>query len=371
MNFKIGSPVVEGFIDRKVQRKELRNGIKNNHYALIGLRRTGKTSLALKMCEEMSKQMIPVYIDVSFIAPLTEKNFLKTFADNVVEAYSEYTGDKNSSLKFKRFLEGAKDAVVELIKSSRVAMGEVAEVYFKSEDNLTEMIKVTMELSDKLAVDASRDFLIVLDEFPRLLELNNKDFIWALRSHIHRSSNTHYIISGSAVSSMKYLLEEKSPFFGTLLSIRLEGLEEDALDEFIRSCDVKFTAKARKQLTDVTGMLPLYLQAFFHVVDTRGIKKVDNLMLEEITAEVFDMLDTHFEYYFEEIKGFKRSILIMMAARGIHTASEMSDVLEKSGNYIGTYLRRLGNEGFLKPLGGGEYEVADPFFKLWIQEHAL
>lgn len=369
MEYKIGSPVVDTFVDRETERRKIREGINNNHFALIGLRRTGKTSLALKICEEMKEDMIPVYIDVSFIAPLTEKNFLKTFASEVVDKYTDHTDDKALSLKFKRFMSGAKDALVDILKGTRVSIGELAEVYFKSEEDLTEMLKVTMQLPEKLGEETGNDFIVVLDEFPRLLELNNDDFIWSLRSYIHRSESTHYIISGSAVSSMRYLLEKESPFFGTLLSIQLNSLEEDAVDEFMDLSDVDISESAKQKIKETTGMLPLYLQAFFHVADTRKLKIIREEEVEDIIEEVFDLLDTHFDYYLHELKGFKRTLLIEIASKDLHTAAQLSDVLEKTNNYVTTYLRRLENEGFLRHYSKGKYEMTDPFFKLWIRNH--
>ncbi len=367
MEYRIGSPVVENFVDREGTRKRIRNGISSNNYAFIGLRRTGKTSLALKICEEMKDEMIPVYLDVSFIAPLTEKNFLKIFASNVVERYCEYTGDKALSLKFKRFMGGAKDALVDILKSGRISIGELAEVYFKTEEeDLTSILKVTMDLSEKLAEETGKDFIIVLDEFTRLLELNNDDFIWALRSHIHMSDHTHYIISGSVVSSMRYLLEKKSPFFGTLLSINIHGLEEGALDEFVNISGIELSDDVKREITEMTGLLPLYLQAFFHVAETNDIKKINKKELEDIKTEVFDILTTHFDYYFQEVKGFKRSVLIEMASENISCARELADALGKSTNYVTTYLSRLENEGFVEHIDGC-FEFTDPFFKLWIK----
>lgn len=370
MKYKIGSPVVENFLDRDKERKRIRDGIHSNNYALIGLRRTGKTSLALKICQEMEADMIPIYMDVSFMAPLTEKNFLRNFASMVVEGYCEYTGDKALATKFKRFMGGARDALVDILKSGRISIGELTEVYFKTEDDLTPILKVTMELPDKLARESGRDFLIVLDEFPRLMELNNEDFIWALRSYIHMSKHTHYMISGSAVSSMRYLLEKDSPFFGTLLSVRLHGLEDSALDDFMDISGIGMTKDSIARIKETTGMLPLYLQAFFHIAETTGVKEIGELELEELTLEVFDLLSTHFDYYLQELKGFKRSVLIEMACHGIYTVGELSIALEKPSNYVTTYLYRLENEGFLERHPEGEYHFTDPFFELWIKENA-
>ncbi len=366
MKYRIGSPVVENFVDREGMRRRIRDGIGSNNYAFIGLRRTGKTSLALKICEELKDEMIPVYLDVSFIAPLTEKNFLKIFASEVVERYCEYTGDKALSLKFKRFMGGAKDALVDILKGSRINIGELAEVYFKTEEDLTSILKATMELPEKLAKETGKDFIIVLDEFTRLLELNDDDFIWALRSHIHMSDNVHYIISGSVVSSMRYLLENKSPFFGTLLSMNIHGLEEGALDEFVNMSGIDVSDDAKRKIQEMTGLLPLYLQAFFHVAETNDIKEINEKELGYIKTEVFDILGTHFDYYFQEVKGFKRSVLIEMASEDLSSASELADALGKTTNYLNTYLSRLEKEGFVEHLDGG-YELTDPFFKLWIK----
>ncbi|MCK4718653.1 MAG: hypothetical protein KAT70_08300, partial [Thermoplasmata archaeon] len=157
--------------------------------------------------------------------------------------------------------------------------------------------------------------------------------------------------------------------FGTLLSLRIRGLDDSAIDEFICLSGIDFSEKAKQRIKEMTGMLPLYLQAFFHVAKGMGLEKIGEEELKSIKEEVFDMLNTHFDYYFQELRGFKRSVMIEMALEGFHTAAALSGILEKPNNYVTTYLRRLENEGFLEHLPGGRYDFTDPFFKLWIKEH--
>lgn len=371
-DFQIGGPVTDLFVDRKRDLELILNGIDRNNYALTGLRRTGKTSLALKVGENSKNRMIIVYFDISFLTPLTEVNFLKVFMKEVIDSYCSSTKQLQLGLKFKDFLKGAKDALIDLLKSSHISIRDTVEVWFKTEEqkDLTTMVKTAMELPEKLAEEGNVQFLIILDEFPRLLELKNDDFIWALRSYIHRAKKSHYIISGSSISTMRYLLEDrKSPFYGTLITIKLKGLEDNGADELLERLDKEVSSNSKIFLKELTGNFPLYLQTFCYLLSLNPKKNVNKELIESVIPEVFRILTPHFEQMFGTLGSFKKDILSQMALKDFTTAAQLAQFFEKTPNYINTYLRRLVYDGFLEREKGGKYQFGDPFLKLWIVEN--
>jgi len=374
MEFEIGGPVKKSFVDREKEIKLIKRGIDNNNYAIIGVRRTGKTSLILRVMDDLDEKLIPVYLDVSFVAPLNEINFLKTFMAEVMEAYSKRSGEKHIALKFHKFLEGSKEFLVDLLKSTHISIRDTVEVWFKNEEekNLTPLIKSAFELPEKLGKEKGVKFLVIFDEFTRLLELRDGEFIWALRSYIHRSESTHYIISSSSVSAMRHILEgRESPFFGTLMKINLEGLSESGFEELIGKLDKSLDEDAKEYLKRITGCYPLYLQAFCYLIELDERERIEKRDVSELTEDVFRILTPHFECFFNEIKGFKRDVLIKIAVKDLKTAEALAKELDKPNNYINSYLRRLEEEGFIERKKIGIYDFADPFFKAWIKKNAI
>jgi AAA+ ATPase superfamily predicted ATPase len=371
--FQIGGPVTETFVDRKKELELILNGINKNHYALIGLRRTGKTSLALKVGEIVDDETIVVYIDVSYLTPLSEINFLRAYMNEVIDAYSQKTGQRQLSLRFKSFLDGTKGALVELLKSSHMSVRDTVEIWFESEGerDLTSLVKIALDMPEKLAKEKDVKFLIIIDEFTRLLELKNDDFIWALRSHIHRSKLSHYIISGSALSTMKYLLEDNtSPFYGTLMSITIGGLDDEGVEELISMLKKEISVDTKRYLREITGAHPLYLQAFCYLLSLKKRKKISKKDIDALISEVFRLLTPHFELLFGSLSSFKKDMLTQMAINDFQTAADIAKALDKKPNYINTYLRRLSSEGLLERKAGGIYTFTDKFFKLWIKHNA-
>ena len=371
-DFQIGGPVTDLFVDRERELELILKGIVRNHYALTGLRRTGKTSLALKVGKKLENNMIVVYFDISFLTPLSEVNFLEVFMKEVIEAYSIHTKQLQLSLKFKQFLKGAKDALIDLLKSSHISIKNTVEVWFKTEEkkDLTTMVKTAMELPEKLAKEGNVQFLIILDEFTRLLELKNDDFIWALRSHVHRSKMSHYIISGSSVSTMRYLLEDKkSPFYETLISIKLKGLDDKGMAKLLKRLHKPVSLKVKNYLKELTGNFPLYVQTFCFLLSLKPKKDISKNSIDSLIPEVFQILTPHFENIFGALGSFKKDILSVMALKDYSTAAKLAKFLGKSPNYINTYLRRLVHEGYLEHESDGKYQFGDPFFRSWIREN--
>ncbi|MFH1247044.1 MAG: hypothetical protein V1644_01560, partial [Candidatus Micrarchaeota archaeon] len=102
-------------------RREILNSIQfGNNYALVGVRRVGKTSITLELAKKFKKQGIaPIMVSLFEISPLTVENFLKKYTLAVTKAYLE---DADLVKKVEAFFTGQREGLFNFLKNLKVSI---------------------------------------------------------------------------------------------------------------------------------------------------------------------------------------------------------------------------------------------------------
>ena len=137
--------------------------------ALLGPRKSGKTSIVKEHLKN-AKDIVPVYIDLEKIS-LNPENFSIEFIGNVVFHYL-----KKPLKEYKKclILEHLLKLENELKSKSAFSLIKTVEnELLKIKPNQKLLVESAFKFAEALGKESGKKFLIVLDNFENLLDLNN------------------------------------------------------------------------------------------------------------------------------------------------------------------------------------------------------
>lgn len=258
--------IVKGvhFLNRDQLRKELKTEI-NNHtnILLYAPRRFGKTSLVLKVFEDIKKQKKSFSgLMVDFYRINTREKFIQFMAD-------EYA--KNSGLSFEKLLSFIKNTLSGVVPAIEMDSFGNPTVSLKFTPGQTQrLLHEVLQLPKKLA-DSGRLVCVFFDEFQEISELNGNDFQKQLRAEIQHHENVSYIFSGSKYHLFHDIFEDQhSPLYHIGKTINLPVIEEKYYISFIvkqlRNINDKFDKESASTIYNLTNGIPYYVQMLAHEV---------------------------------------------------------------------------------------------------------
>jgi AAA+ ATPase superfamily predicted ATPase len=382
--FIVGKPVTgEYFIDRFKELDQMdrllsavTSGTASN-MALIGLRRTGKTSLFenLKLRLASKEHVVPVLINCYGIS--TKSRFSEMFLREVVEAYILKTADRPLKDRLLSFLKkGVSEASKQISDVDVSTIAEFAKFSVKlrepkiDEDTLIEM---ALRYPEMMAENKDTCFVIMIDEFQDTFKWGD-DFLKSFRRIIESQKRVAYAFSGSVTTIMKDLLYRKSsPFYRQLVEIELGRLPIESSRDFVSArlgtVGMEISNEAVDTVIGYSGSYPDYIQRL-------GLKLYQNalssgrIMLEKKDVDtayddMIQMLDAEFSTYFKCFADFEKEVLIALA-RGNTSPSLMAQETRKRLSSIPQILHRLMNHGIVEKYVEGRYRIADPVFSDWL-----
>ncbi|MGA1846351.1 ATP-binding protein [Deferribacter abyssi] len=287
---------------------------------IVGRRRVGKTTLALKVKEDS------LYFFVS---------------------------KKSEALLCEEFCE-------ELQKNG-------FKIYGKFE-KFGELFEYIVDLSK------TKPITLIIDEFQNFYKINPSIFsslqkIWDLNKN---TAHLHLIICGSVYSLMKKIFEDsKEPLFGRAdFKIKLKELNVKVLKQILEDYNA-FNSKNLLDLYTITGGLAKYIEllVLYEAFDLKSmIEKIISpysLFLDEGKNRLIEEFGKDYSVYF--------SILSLIASSKT-SRSEIESVLQKN---ISGYLERLEKDyNIIKPVKPinakpnsklQKYEIIDNFLNFWFR----
>ena len=222
--------------------------------ALLGPRKSGKTSIVKEHLKSV-KDIVPVYIDLEKIS-LNPENFSIEFIGNILFHYL-----KKPIGEYKKFL-----LLDHLLKTNEQIKSPNAFNLLKSIEN--ELLKIkpsqkflvqtAFNFVEVLGKEQNKRFLLMLDNFENLLDLNNFTQIKDVLSIINfDAENTRYIVTSSAIKECLSLLkdfecyeiknfdkDETSNLFGSFVKMNVTDKEKVSSEIFSLSNGHPFVAGA-------------------------------------------------------------------------------------------------------------------------------
>ena len=374
--FIVGRPVTgEYFVDRQEELRRLISLVEavtkgsSSNSALIGLRRTGKTSVLenLELRLKPNAKLVPVIVNCFGIA--AKSRLAKVLVDGAIDSYVRKTGDK-------AYLKRLAKAISEAAKSAAERVSEVkfAEFSLSLRDKNTEedvLIDNALKYVESLAEEKDVFFVIMLDEFQDVIRWGD-DTLKRIRTVVQSQKRVCYVLAGSATTVMRNLVyDRRSPFYRQLVEIPIKKLDKVVVSAFLESrlaaAKIRMTGPVLGMIVDLSGGYPDYVQRLGLELYL-SVGEGGSLTEEGVGRAYEDMvlgLDGEFDSYFSTFTPLEREILVALATGKIQP-SEVAREVRKPIFNISKTLTTLMNYGVIERPMKGQYRIADAVFADWL-----
>ena len=363
----LGGPVEGGdFYDREEVMRTLARDVPRAHHALVGPRRTGKSSVLAEFKRRGLGDFVPVIVNVTKVVPRKPEYILRELGKKTLDAVIEREGLLR---RMPEFVKGKIGQLSDFVHDNlKVKISDWLTLYFDERANLTPLLKTTFSTIESY----ERKLVIMLDEITSIIHLrgaapekNGMEFMWAVGQYIPEAKNARYIISGSQPGMMELLLSrETGPFLGRFVKVEIAGLEERGAEKLIHDkVGHRISNELVAELKRWTRCWPLYLQAYcFAAAGQRG--RIENI--RNLDEDVLRVLDGHFLYFESLLTDDELRALLSMSKFGMGAVRKLYPKLGMSYGSLQTAFRRLELKGFVNKVEEGIYEPVDLMFQEWL-----
>jgi uncharacterized protein len=381
--FVVGKPVSgKYFIDRESEMKKilaLLSGTSkgnNNNVILLGLRRTGKSSILLNVKEMLSKRkgVIPVIFDAYGLS--TKERFSRSLIDRILQTYIELTDDKRRKENLKKILSQAMEKIEGRIETFDIEFAEYVRFHARLRESKVhedELLEQALQYAESLGREKDVHFIIMIDEFQDLLQWGDK-FLKMFRRLVQAQKHVAYVFSGSAPTIMKKLIyDAKSPFYKQLVEVPVGRLDQQSVSAFVRkrlkSVNLGIDVDALDRVYLLSSGFPDYvqrlgLQIFLNSLES-GKKQVNVTMVQAAYDELILQLDPDFNNLFATFSDLEKEILIALSG-GFNTYAEMAREVRKPQSSLPKTVMRLMRQDIVEAHGKGRYRITDPILADWL-----
>ncbi len=374
--FIVGRPAIgEYFVDREEEMRRILSLIEgvqkgaSSNSVLIGLRRTGKTSILHQIMArlEANKKIIPVIVNCYGIA--SKSRLARILVDNTIENYVIKTGEKSYLRRLKKVINEAAEATADKISEVKLASFSM-----KLKDRNTEddsLLEDALQYIEALAEEKEAYFVIMLDEFQDIIRWGD-DTLKRIRTVVQSQKRVCYVFAGSATTIMHNLVyDHRSPFYRQLVEIPIKKLDKTTISAFIKerlsSVNIQPINSVISEMATLSDGYPDYVQRlglelFLSVGHGGAITEAD---VSRVYEDMVNSLDGEFDNYFSIFSPLEKEILVALATGKIKT-SEVAREVRKQITHISKTLTLLQNYGIVERPMTGQYRISDPVFSDWL-----
>lgn len=383
MNFVLEPVIGEGFVNREEILEDMMSELTNPEskigFALYGIRRVGKSSVLKELHARIGKkeQIVPIYINLWDLIADDLIIFFKTLRNKIIDAYRPKLGIK---YKTGELIKLPVKFLRDIIRSSKISikLGEDIEAILKIDEqkaDSNELIDGVFELAEKLAKETNTKCVLLIDEFPSLidLKLNGKKvgepIIRKLRTIDESQERTVLCISGSIRKTMDLVaFSSTSAFYKQLVVKIVDPLKKEYVKELLLKHLKKenITDEAINAIYKFSNGIPFYVQFI-----GRTLQKKTDIDRGDVEAAINDFMSQEgnliFSRDFNVLSAKERIILKEMAAGGLKSPSDIAKKTGQASAAISMYLGYLEEKGIIIKKARGIYDFEDPIFKEWIR----
>lgn len=362
----------DNFCERPQLEEKIKDYFKSyQNFYLIGERRIGKTSLVLKVAEEIK-------VKEGVLTVLIDLRSIETIQD-VVEKIALATKKVISEIIFDRV--AAKDFVSRLFP--KVSFGpegvDISLGLDFADRNPIESIEEALDLIYK--TNQRKKVIIIFDEFQKILKVKeSKKILEILRSKIQNHSAVSYAFCGSIRNRMEDIFSKPSSgFYKGAIRVPVEAIDKHIYVEYIM--DIFFKGDRFLSKHDVETIYDKFrgntgdLQTFFHSLweTTSRASEITENQLRQAENNILIRNYASFEALYSNISVPQKNIL-----KAIITVSNSKfatkEFLEKTGIKskagIKVNIEKLKERELIFD-HQGIVKFYDPYFEIWIKKEHI
>ena len=356
----------EYFCDRVEETRELRSLLVNeNNVAIISPRRLGKTELIYHVfdCDEFRDSYYCFLVDIYATKSLSD--FVNLLGKSVLDTLKP----KGRSV-WEKFILTVSSIRSEIsfdmngVPSWSIGLGEIRNP------------AATLDEIFSYLQNADRPCIVAIDEFQQITKYEDSTVEATLRTYVQRTTNAHFIFSGSQRHLMDGMFISPSrPFYQSVTIINLQPL---ALSKYTEFAVIKFRERERDLDTEVVSILykrfdavTSYIHRTLNVLFSRtekGCRCGTDIIEETIDFIVKQSSDTY-ESLLYQMPVKQRDVFLAIASAKEAKEVTGSSFIRKYGlvspSSVSSAVKSLLDKDFITN-DKGVYSVYDKFFLLWL-----
>ena len=356
---------------------ELRDKQSTTGYALHGKRRVGKTSILKEVQRRLEnhEDIVVVYFSVWDLVDFTLAEFCQRLSMRIIDAYRPHVGLK---YRAKDLLQTPMNILREMLDKAefKVVYNEIEFILStKKTTDKDVMVDRVFNLSEKLANSTDTKCVLLLDEFPSVIDLKSDNvkigeaILRKIRTISEDWGRTSLCISGSIRSTMELtVLSSASPFYRQLVVKEVKSLKKEHAAEILTR-ELEISEKGIDEIYNFSGGIPFYIQFIGKMLDKAGditLESIKNVE-REFLAEEGNIL---FKQEFNALSS-KERLLVANIAGGCHSPKELANVVGGKVSNINSFLMYLIEKGHISKEDRGYYILEDPVFERWLKMFIL
>jgi len=392
MYFESSKPVTGlNFFNRQKELAEMVNTIKllkkgsSKYLALIGHRKTGKTSLLRKFMEVVNEPDVVFYELDCWEKKPSPKIFFQDYLLQVMDQYLNKFHSKLFEKSLRRNLTHESNLLTMLsdIKSlNNDSLDEAVDCLLQLRgNNISDtLFSSIINFPEKLAHKAGIYFVSIIDEFQELIDLNrfknikeNIGDIYAFfRACWQKHEKVNYIIAGSKISMMKELVtSERSPFFQHFKILEIKDFNAEDAEKMLLSlsehADYKIPQKYTDKMIELIGTNPFYLQIVGGELCEKEINEdTFKIVMQENLFTSTGRLYLYFQDLIGRVVGRSSSLeqTLVTIARHPSTLSKLASQMNVGTGTLKSWINRI-SDFIIKDKE--IYKIQDKCLRLWIE----
>ncbi len=361
----------EYFCDRVVETDDLRNLLRNeNNIALISPRRLGKTELINHVfdCDEFRNDYH------CFIVDIYASKSLNDLVNLLGKAVLDALKPKGKAV-WEKFLSAVSSLRPEISfdingqPSWSVGLGEIRNPAATLDEIFTYL------------QNADKPCIVAIDEFQQITKYPESTVEATIRTYVQRTTNAHFIFSGSQRHLMNGMFTSPSrPFYQSVTIINLQPLSLDKYTEFSvekfeqngRTIDPEVVAVLYKQFDGVTS----YIHRVLNIMYSRTVEggHCSTAMIEDAVDFLVKLSSDSYESLLYQMPVKQRDLLLAIASEGKASQIKGGRFIKKysllSTSSVSSALKGLLDKDFLTE-DKGVYSLYDKFFVVWLEKKGL
>lgn len=367
--------VVKGeyFTNREEEIKELTlDLLSGQNILLFSPRRYGKTSLILKVLDNLKKEdVIPVYVDLFRITSV--HTFVKIYTAAITKA---------TATKLEEAVQFLKTNFPTIVPKLVVKTSEPTEFEFDFEAAKKDMDNVLDDLYDlpqKIATKRKRQLVVVFDEFQEITALN-LPIERSLRAKIQHHDKVAYCFMGSKRHLLDELfLDKNKPLYRIAKSVPLGKIPAEKFKTFIhsrfKSVDMSIEGGLIEQVLKLTACHPYYTQQLCHEIfnicfSKKEVSTITPKDIERALDKCISAQSYAYSTVWDGLAGKQKDLILALALNpeaNIYSQEFLTEHELGAPATVQTAVKALEKKGLLDRQNG-RYSISDIFFVEWIKK---
>ena len=372
------------FINREATLRELERHAQDRQYCcLVGLRRTGKTSLMINMMDRLPADWLAAYFNVQTSIAVPEQ-FAVTYVGSILFWVLQRQGLVEPSTLPHFFDLGYAQRQVLALKNDDLTayLIEMANILARRRINYGQVLQLAFAFPEALGQALGRPVAVFVDEFQDIVQMDayNVETLNIFRSTTQMPGRTWYCLAGSSIAQLNHLVNaQDSPLFGQYKTFLVTGFDFAASRQLIDlQAGQPVAEPAARLLHDFTAGHPFYLTILAGAAAAEaassgqpiGQDHVLRAIINEVCAPT-GAIAMHCRQVFETMlrmatqSTVSRQIMYYLAHHQPATAAEVGRYIGRSPDFIRQILVRMVETDLLQ-VKKYRYSITDPVLAFWL-----